>query len=360
VRQDSVLYALVLSNLADVYKMQKEYVKGVECLEEGIFVMSLIQTVEHPKMYVTLAGLHLELNNEGIAKKYLDQAIEKVNTDDSKLLYYLTLARYYKKTDQNILAVKALESQVEIYKSKSKVKQVDKKVKKLIDIQINRVKNELELQQLLNDNEKETNVLRIQSIIISLILLAIISILLFYKYKSDVKKRLVLINLENKLNKQEIKFKEAEHEVLKSKLVNKNQDLTDFAIDITRKHDFIKSVLEKLSQLKTVNKQESVKLKEIIMYIKNELLIDKDLQVFQKNIDKINYEFMEKLTIEFPVLSENEKQLCALLRLQLSSKEIANIKNISTNSVKTLRYRLRKKLNLDHSIVLTKYFKEFT
>lgn len=359
VRQDSILYALVFSNLADVYKMQKEYDKGVESLEKGIFIMSMIPSAEFPEMYVAIADLHLELNNDDIAKDYLVMAEGKVKTNSTKMLYYLTLTRYYKKTHQNTLAIEALESQIEIYKSNTKEKQVDKKVKKLIDIQISRVKNELELLQLLNDSEKETNALKVQSLSGGLILLAIISILLFYKYKSDVKKREALINVENKLNKQEIKYKEAERKILESKLTNKNQDLTDFAIDITRKHEFIKSVLEKLSQFKNLGKQESVKLKEITWYIKNELLIDDNLQVFQNNIDKINYEFMEKLGIEFPNLSTNEKQLCALLRLQLSSKEIATIKNISTDSVKTLRYRLRKKLSLEHDIVLNQYFKEF-
>ena len=62
-----------------------------------------------------------------------------------------------------------------------------------------------------------------------------------------------------------------------------------------------------------------------------------------------------KLKKNFPTLSANEIQICLLLRLQLSSKEIASIKNISVDSLKVLRYRLRKKLNLDSSVKLAEF-----
>ncbi len=64
------------------------------------------------------------------------------------------------------------------------------------------------------------------------------------------------------------------------------------------------------------------------------------------NIDLIHEDFFRKLNEKFPSLTENDKKLCAMLRLNLSSKEIASIQNIEAKSVDMNRYRLRKKLNI--------------
>lgn len=64
------------------------------------------------------------------------------------------------------------------------------------------------------------------------------------------------------------------------------------------------------------------------------------------NVEKVNQDFFNKLDQNFPELTINEKQLCGLIRLNLSTKDIASIKNISPKSVEMGRYRLRKKLNL--------------
>ena len=79
--------------------------------------------------------------------------------------------------------------------------------------------------------------------------------------------------------------------------------------------------------------------------------------MFQENVDKVNHEFINVLAQKYPDLTTNEQQICALLRLQLSTKEIATIKNVEIDSVKTMRYRLRKKLNIDSETNLNQFLK---
>ena len=64
---------------------------------------------------------------------------------------------------------------------------------------------------------------------------------------------------------------------------------------------------------------------------------------------------MAKLKERYPDLSPSEQQMCALLRLKLSTKEIATVKNISPASVKVMRHRLRKKMNLNSEINLSEF-----
>ena len=77
---------------------------------------------------------------------------------------------------------------------------------------------------------------------------------------------------------------------------------------------------------------------------------NKDLEQFNKQLENVNRHFIERLKNNFTNLTENELQLCILLRLRLSSKEIASITNITSKSVDMNRYRLRKKLSLNSDI----------
>ena len=69
-------------------------------------------------------------------------------------------------------------------------------------------------------------------------------------------------------------------------------------------------------------------------------------RLIHSNVETVNYEFLSKMKASNPNLTQNELKLISLLRLKLSTKEIASIKNISPDSVKVLRYRLRKKLSV--------------
>ncbi len=77
--------------------------------------------------------------------------------------------------------------------------------------------------------------------------------------------------------------------------------------------------------------------------ITQDLSIDRDREKFQMHINEQNSSFIHRMGESFPSMTENEKRLTSLLRLNLSSKEIASILNISPKSVEMNRYRLRKK-----------------
>ena len=83
---------------------------------------------------------------------------------------------------------------------------------------------------------------------------------------------------------------------------------------------------------------------------------------FSNEVDKIylkaeqaQVNFMERLQAQYPQLSVQERRLLLLLRIGLSSKEIATLLNISPKSVEISRYRLRKKLNLERDVNLVQF-----
>lgn len=111
---------------------------------------------------------------------------------------------------------------------------------------------------------------------------------------------------------------------------------------------------DEISTLKENNKKLKITLKNDLSKIidsKKSL----EFEVFFSNFEKLYPNFKTSLFVIAPNLSANELKLCIFLRLNLSSKEISNLLNITPESVHKARYRLRKKLQLEKNEDLSKF-----
>ena len=211
----------------------------------------------------------------------------------------------------------------------------EKKEKKLL-VQQN------EIAQL--ESSKKVSQYKIYLIVSCFLLLLITSVFVVFKLRSNlIKQKLEELMVQSKLDFQKNESDRLEHE-----LKNTNQDLTNFALDIARKNEFTISIDSKLKQIKKttdVSLKERL-LQELIFKTNTHLKINSDFELFQNNIEKVNQEFFQSLLKSHPELTTNEVHLCGLIRLGLTIKDIASIKNISPKSVEVNRYRLRKKLSL--------------
>ncbi len=172
------------------------------------------------------------------------------------------------------------------------------------------------------------------------------------------KNKLKIKLMESELKEKQLQLVEIEKKRLKEELQFKSMDLTNFGIEITKNRDFIKTLQFKLKSIKKSEKIDFDSLQDVLKIIKSRLIINNELNYFNGNVEKINHAFNSKLKESYPSLTTNEIHLASLLRLNLNTKEIATIKNISPNSVKVLRYRLRKKLNLKTSDNLSEFLNE--
>ncbi len=145
---------------------------------------------------------------------------------------------------------------------------------------------------------------------------------------------------------QELEFKQKE-------LNYKNNELVNFALHISEKNDFLKKLK---SQLSSPNENyDPKKLSELInINLKN---LERDRQEFDANVENVSHAFFMKLREIIPDITKNEERLSVLLRLNLSSKEIAAIMNITLRGVEMARFRLRKKLNLNTEANLNEFLK---
>ncbi len=149
-------------------------------------------------------------------------------------------------------------------------------------------------------------------------------------------------------DKEIIKIK---NEQLQEEFKSKSNELAASTMSIIKKNELLSKVKEQL--VASVDDKASVK--PIIHIIDKNLNQNDDWELFKEAFNNADRKFLKKLKKEHPNLSPNDIRLCAYLRLNLSSKEIAPMFNISPRSVEIKRYRLRKKMNLSHDDNLTNY-----
>jgi len=177
------------------------------------------------------------------------------------------------------------------------------------------------------------------------------------KNREIVKKREEFQKAEQELIKSELKNVNLRKQHLQNELKFKNSELVNFALHIIQKEEVFQKLKVKIDKIKeeTDSDNRNEQLKDLSKFINQNLNTDKDKETFNIHVEEESHEFFTRLNLLHSGLTQNEKRLCALVRLGFSSKEIASILNISPKSVEMNRYRLRKKLNVPSSQNLNDY-----
>ena len=121
----------------------------------------------------------------------------------------------------------------------------------------------------------------------------------------------------------------------------------------------IKKAISKLEPKFEKNKELKKEFKNIIHLTEQNDDIDADWENFIQSFDQVHSDFFKRLNEEFNALSPNDYKMCTYLRMNLTTKEIAALMNISIRSVETNRYRLRKKLGLHQDENLTQFLLKY-
>ena len=164
----------------------------------------------------------------------------------------------------------------------------------------------------------------------------------------DNKKKIELSKLESSQEIMKLK-----NDGLKSELESKNRELATTAMSLINKNELLQGIKNDLLQL-----EDSASRKEVARVIDKNLSNNSDWEFFKEAFNNADKDFLSKMKNKHPELTANDLKFCAYLRLNLSSKEIAPLLNISVRSVEIKRYRLRKKMNLEHSENLIDYILE--
>ena len=132
-------------------------------------------------------------------------------------------------------------------------------------------------------------------------------------------------------------------------LIRKNEILQQIDSDVQKAADYVGSD----------NNRTGALLAKIRKDIHENIAHDDDWQKFEKNFDVVYEDFLKRLGEKFPSLTVADKKMCAYLKMDLSSKDMAPLLNMTVRSVEMTRYRLRKKLELGRSESLTAFLQKF-
>ncbi|MFA9188334.1 histidine kinase [Flavobacterium sp. FBOR7N2.3] len=154
------------------------------------------------------------------------------------------------------------------------------------------------------------------------------------------------LKAENELNIQEY-----EKHILELELQTKSSEVAGKSLSIAKQSQMIDNIQQILNSEKDFNKLKS----EIKKAIKINEVNKHEWEIFESNLNQIHNEFIINLSKKFPNLTSKDIKLCVYLKMNLSSKEIAPMMNISFRGVELHRYRLRKKLNLSQEENLSKF-----
>lgn len=201
-------------------------------------------------------------------------------------------------------------------------------------------------------------------------------VLTFAFYRLDKRfrkeKKLMMLRQERELHRKNSEIKQItvqseqeivrlKNEKLQSEIDHMNRELTSSTIHLVNKNELLNNVklgLEDMIRRKELNGQEE-ELRKIIHNIDYNLNSDGDWKQFELHFNNVHGNFTHRLLETYPRLTPQEIKLCAYLRLNLTTKEIANLLNISVRGVEISRYRLRKKLMLDRNENLTDFMLKF-
>ncbi len=157
--------------------------------------------------------------------------------------------------------------------------------------------------------------------------------------------------LEIKELEKEQELMRLKNEQLQQEFENKNRELAVSTMNLIKKNELLSAIKDDLKK----SSDDTKNLKSVITTINKNINEDDTWDMFKEAFNNADKDFLKKIKASHPALTPNDLRLCAYLRLNLSSKEIAPLLNISVRSVEIKRYRLRKKMELPHELGLVEY-----
>lgn len=197
-------------------------------------------------------------------------------------------------------------------------------------------------------------------------------LLLLAKYLMERHMQKTKMRLQEEKEKA-LKLKEAQHmeevllaereiirlnnEKLENELTHKNKELTSSAVHVMHNVEAVHKVRDQLQETieKIACKTTQKELKKLLKSVEEEVKFEQNWEQFELHFNQVHEDFLKRLREDYPDLTHRDLKLCAYLRLNLTSKEIASLLKLSLRGVETSRYRIRKKINLDQEDNLTEF-----
>jgi tetratricopeptide (TPR) repeat protein len=345
-QNDPTTLATIYTNLGNTFLEKQDLDSAEYCLNMGLTFSNLSKDLNRvSSVRIAIGKLFRAMDDLGKALENLhigyDLAVQNSNVANIIIasqvlseLHYLTndFSRAYE-------YFKQYRNYEDSLHNKSHLEKITRlEMKLLFDL-------ENEIQQI----QIQRNNLKYFTLAVVLVSLIIIVILLYGRQRIKIFQ-----------SRSEAENLHIESEQLQDKIDYKNRELATNVMFLVKKNELINFISEKLMKVKQEFKPSVKKsIDEILIDLQSN--VDKNIWlVFADRFKEVHKGFYKNLMDRFPNLSDNDKKLCAFIRLDMNTKEIAAILLQNPNSIEVARTRLRKKLNISNTdISLNSFLSKF-
>ena len=352
--QDSVLYCSIRDNLADYYFYKGDSLIGLEIVENNLqFLSPNKKTVEKLMRWGRKVLPYYIAKGEIAKARGLVKNLEQI----------LTLGKGKWKFENK----KSLfESKVTIERVAGNKEGLDRILKEqtafLEEYVIFLKENNLSINQLLSEYQAYTISEELKAVeeeidqakkenrrnVLFLLAALLISIIILFLIRTNYQRKIRIESGQRLLKAKELQIAQLEKEKIHSELESKSSDFSQLLMQSALQEDWSKYLIERLQEIKSsMDDEGKQQFNKLILELKQKGSMYEKLHDLQKGMEEANTHFFKSLESQFPALTKAEKDTCGLIRINMQSKEIALIRNISPSSVRKLRQRIRGKLGLE-------------
>jgi tetratricopeptide (TPR) repeat protein/DNA-binding CsgD family transcriptional regulator len=354
--------------LANISREQKDFTNALRYGEKALALSDSFKTYERAKLYgcESLGKTYLALNDYPKAKVFflrVEAVATKLHMIEELRTSYESLAIIAEKTGdyKNAFAYQRLHTAYsDSVMNKTKARQISQ-----LEVQLESEKKKKEIEIL--ERDKQLSQFTVAAAIAAMLGLVVFMFMIVSGQKMKHKKDRELSEMQKQILEErstvveaELENKKLAEEKLKQELEFKTRELTTSALNLIQKNEALENLKKSIEEIRKLPEDQlKGKLHSIINTVNYSFSLDKDWDSFRVHFEQVHKGFFEKLLHNFPDLTPNDLKICALMRLQLQTKEMASILDISPESAKVARHRLRKKLKLANDQNLTSFLASY-
>ena len=353
--------AAILENIGSIYEDENNYTRAYDCFIESLkYNISLENHKAMISNYNNIGDIYRKKNEFQKALIYTNKALAEATILNDLFQIsaaYKDLSKTYNLMGDYKNAYENLEKGRNIYEeifNEEGTKQLVL-MQTLYDID----KKDQEISLL--EKESKYNYITRVALVIFLLLIVVSGFLIMSRQRLKIRKNNQIIEQNKKLYEQEQALIKVElqntllkEKHLKSEIQVKTQELTSNALHLIRKNKLLEGLREDLEVINKNGKEDNRKhVNSLIKKVDYSIIKDNEWDDFRKSFEQVHDNFMQGLRKHCTDLSSTELRLCALIKLNISSKDIAVMMGITQDSLRVARYRLRKKLSIKHGDSLT-------
>jgi tetratricopeptide (TPR) repeat protein len=367
---DSIALQGYYNNLGLIYEKQGNYDNALDYYKQSLRLSrSLGYKWGIANTLGNMANINIQTGKYSEAELMLQEAIIHARSTGIKDLVKKTYSFFFDLYNRMKLPSKALEYHLLMTQVKDSLFNDEKsRIIAEMEAKYESEKKDKEIVLLKKDNEiKKVNQRFLLAAIITLVVMAAMLILLFRMRIRSLHREKRIINLE--MDKKALENQRLEEQVFAEQQINRlqtekleqqNRELSANVIHIMNKNNALKEILNQMENMR--NSQDDDKNKcfnKVSNLINSNLNLDNDWEQFKRHFIEVHPSFFEYLQQKYPSLSPHEQRMCAYLRINLSTKEIAQMLNVTPDAIVKSRYRLKKKMELAPEIDLTEFMGRF-